>query len=192
MKKLIITLLAGTFIFFVWNIISWMVLPFHSTSLNTIPESVIEAQQLKHELPEDGIYHYPGLPNNTSPEEIARIEHQLEKGPRITFMAFKSGSTELFEFKTFGINLMLNLLTVCLIFFVVKNQQEKSVKSIVLTTVALGLMIACASDFPQMNWFMFPLEFVLPNVFDHLMSCTLLGLLLGLYTFNEQEAKGGA
>ncbi|GEM_PF-4753532 len=41
MKKKITTLTIGTLILFVWNAVSWMVLPFHSNSLKNIPESVV-------------------------------------------------------------------------------------------------------------------------------------------------------
>lgn len=187
MKKKIITLILGTLILFMWNAISWMALPFHSSSLKNIPESTFESQNLKNKLQEDGIYHYPGLPESNSSEDIKKIKSKLKKGSRITFMAYKTGSTELFEIKTFVINLIFNFLTVCLILFVMQNQRNKSLKKIVLTTLSIGLIIGFASDFPQMNWFMFPLDYTLPNVFDHLISFGLLGLLLGMYTFKTKE-----
>lgn len=183
MKRIIVTIVSGTFIFFLWNAISWMVLPFHSSSLHTIPESALETQKLKKEQLEDGIYHYPGLPKDNSSEEIQKTENKLKEGPRITFMAYKRGSTSLFEFKTFGINLLLNLSTVCLILFAIQKLGDKSLKNILMTTSCLALMVGFASDFPQMNWFMFPLDFVLPYVLDYIVSFTLLGLLLALYTF---------
>jgi len=187
MKKKITTLIIGTLILFVWNAVSWMVLPFHSNSLKNIPESAFDNKTLKEKLPEDGIYHYPGLPENNSSESINQIQEKLNEGPRITFMAYKNGSTELFEIKTFGLNLIFNFLTVWLLFFIVNNQRDKSLSKILLITLSIGLIIGFASDFPQMNWFMFPLNYTLPNVFDHLIAFSLLGLFLGIYTFKTKK-----
>ena len=186
MKKTIITLVLGTVILFVWNAISWMALPFHSNALKTIPDAVIEGQNLKIALPEDGIYHYPGIPESNAPEDITKIESKMEEGPRITFMAYKTGPTKLFDVNAFALNLIFNFITICLIFWVVKNQSDKSIKKILSTTLALGLLVSFASDFPQMNWFMFPLSYTLPNILDYLVSFGLFGLLMGVYTFKTK------
>lgn len=183
MKRKIITLVLGTLILFIWNAVSWMALPFHSNALHTIPDSAIESETLKSVLQTDGIYHYPGFPEGESTESLEAIEQKLNEGPRITFMAYKAGSTELFDPKNFILNLLFNFLTVLLLLFLIEKQTDKTVKQVLISTLAIGLLIGFASDFPQMNWFMFPLEYTLPNVLDYLIAFTLIGLLFGMYTF---------
>lgn len=186
MKKKSITLLLGTFILFIWNALSWMVLPFHSNALNSIPESAFEQETFKTELPKDGVYHYPAFPSNNSPESFANYEEKLEIGPRITFMVYKNGATGVFEVSTFIINFIFNFLTVALLLFLLSNQTSKSLVKILITTLALGLLVSFTSDLPQMNWFMFPISYTLPNIFDYLISFALVGLLFARYTFKTK------
>ncbi|WP_347924322.1 hypothetical protein [Pontimicrobium sp. SW4] len=40
-KKVLVSVILGTLLLFLWNVISWMALPFHTKTLKTIPESVI-------------------------------------------------------------------------------------------------------------------------------------------------------
>lgn len=78
---------------------------------------------------------------------------------------------------------MLNLSSVLVLLIIVSQIRDKSLKRILLTTTLVGLIIGLASDFPQMNWYMFPLDYTLVNVSDHVISFFLVGLLFSLYTF---------
>lgn len=186
MRRRIITILLGTLIIFVWNAVSWTVLPFHSNSLNNIPKSAIDADKLQKVLPSDGVYHYPGLPDGNEVKDLADLEKKLNTGPRITLMVFKKGATNLFDPKTLGLNLLFNFLTVVITFFIVYNNKNKTLKNIVVTTSLIGLTIGLVSDLPQMNWYLFPLEYTLVNVFDHIIALVLIGFLFGLYTFKKE------
>ena len=183
MKKTLITLIIGTLLLFIWNVISWMALPFHSKSLITLPDAAFKTQQLQDLLLEDGIYHYPGLPESNTPEGLRVIEEKLKKGPRISFMSYKKGSTKFFEPSTYLKNIFLNFMTMLLVWYMVRKQANHRLSSIITTTLCMGLLIGFASDFPQMNWFKFPWNYTLPNILDHLVGFSLLGLLLSLYTF---------
>lgn len=187
MKHRIVTILLGTLLFFVWNAVSWTILPFHSNSLNNISDSAIDAAKLQKALPSDGVYHYPGLPDGNEVKDFSDLEKKLNTGPRITLMVFKKGATKLFDPKTLGLNLLFNFLTVVITFFIVYNIKNKSLKSIVITTSLIGLTIGLVSDLPQMNWYLFPVEYTLINVFDHIISFVLIGILFGLYTFKKEH-----
>ena len=187
MKKRTLSIILGTLILFIWNAISWMVLPFHSNTLKNIPESALDARLLQEQLVEDGVYHYPGLPE--SPDQMSSIVDKLKEGPRITLMVYKQGSTELFDPKSFGLNLLFNILSVVILLSVVNKLNDKSLGKIIATTLSIGLIIAFMSDFPQMNWYMFPLEYTLTNVFDYLVSFGLIGLLFGFYTYRKGTSQ---
>ena len=88
MKRKIVCLIAGTLILFVWNAISWLVLPFHSNTLNSIPDNVINTVLFKELLIKDGVYHYPGFPKEATPIALSEMEKIIETGPRITLMVY--------------------------------------------------------------------------------------------------------
>ena len=88
-KKAIISIVIGTILLYVWGALSWMVLPFHGDSLHQIPEEAIEVDKLRTLMPESGVYHLPGMPEDNSAESMKKVEDQLAKGPRITMMVYK-------------------------------------------------------------------------------------------------------
>lgn len=89
MKQKLISIVIGALILLIWNALSWMVLPFHSNTLNNIPETSFDSKLLQNSLPKNGVYHYPGLPENDSSESMQAMEAKFKEGPRITLMVFK-------------------------------------------------------------------------------------------------------
>lgn len=186
-KRKISSIIFGTILLFVWNAISWMVLPFHTNTLNSIPQTALDTALLKNNLPGDGVYHYPGLPQSNTQEALQNLEQSLKQGPRITLMVYKSGPSELFNPLQFVWSLIINLCTVLLLFFLVIQLKRKTLVSILIQCIVVGLLIGVVSDFGQMNWYQFPLDYTLVNVFDRIIPFALLGLLFGLFTFKKIE-----
>ena len=167
MIRFFITAMLGALLFFIWNAISWMGLPFHGNSLQTLPESFITSATSN--MP-SGIYHYPGFDTPNMAEKVAQ-------GPRVPFMVYISGSTSLFDPMSFLTNFLYNLITAVFLLIILMKQQVKSTGAMFSTAILIGLIISFASDFPQMNWYMFPFDYTLINVFDHLIGFGLVGLL---------------
>ena len=189
-KQAIYSILSGTILLFIWNAVSWMVLPFHSNTLHTIPESVIQpAEALREAMPESGVYHYPGLPEGNSATAMEEIEAKLAEGPRITLMVYKNEPTELFELSSFIFSAVANLLTALIVFLIISRLGVASLRSAIVTCLLIGSVAAIVSDISQMNWYMFPLDYTLINVVDKLVAFGLLGLVFGWYV--RKKAVGG-
>ena len=75
-KRAIISVAIGTIVLFIWGMVSWMVLPFHGNSLNAIPDGALDTQEMKNLMPESGVYHFPGMPEDNT--EAAMKEVCLE------------------------------------------------------------------------------------------------------------------
>ncbi|OJJ23434.1 hypothetical protein BKI52_03475 [marine bacterium AO1-C] len=189
-KRIIVSILIGTLILFAWNVISWMVLPFHSKTLQTIPKEIVDQGKVQEKLLKSGVYHYPGLPKDNSETSMTAIRQQLKKGPRITLMVYKKGPTKLFDKSLFFMNILLNCFIVITLIFMISKLNKHTIKSILTTTLTMGLLIGLMSDLPQMNWYLFPLDYTLVNVIDHLVAFMLLGLFLGVYTFKPRQTVG--
>ncbi|KUG24787.1 hypothetical protein ASZ90_005401 [hydrocarbon metagenome] len=183
MKRKIVSLIAGALILFVWNALSWMVLPFHSNTLNSIPDNAINTELLKEHLTKDGVYHYPGFPKDDTPQALKEIENRIETGPRITLMVFKSGKTELFSAVSFLGSIAINFVTVFLLYSLIHLSRVQTTKTILLMTLFVALIIGFASDLAQMNWYLFPLSYTILNMVDHLIPFLLVGILFGKYSF---------
>ncbi len=186
-KKLIISTLLGGILLFIWNAVSWMALPFHSGSLNTIPDEAMDVANLQNTLSQDGVYHYPGLPG-TNDQTMTDIEKKLSEGPRITLMVYKSGPTEFFDPTMFLKSFLINLITAFLLVFILSKTNVIGWNNILMISVGIGVLIGIVTDVALMNWYMFPLSYTLINVLDHVIAFLLLGLLFGKYTFKTKVA----
>ncbi|WP_347924324.1 hypothetical protein [Pontimicrobium sp. SW4] len=142
---------------------------------------------MKNEIPESGVYHYPGLPKNQSQIEIDKIKNKLKQDPRITLMVYVKEPTQLFNSKTFVFSLLINLVTVIFSIFIISRMTIKNRKNIFSVTLFLGLLTVIMSDISLMNWFMFPASYTLVNAFDKIVSFGLLGLLFTFYTFKNRN-----
>jgi len=187
MAKTIISIIVGTILLFVWNAVSWMGLPFHSQTLNNIPDGALQLENMRNSMPESGVYHFPGLPEGAHARTMNQIENELKEGPRITMMVYKSGSTEFFDPMSFLMSLIYNLITVGLTYILISRLANKSMSNILTSCLIIALVSAFVSDFGLMNWYMFPLDYTMVNVLDKIIGFGLLGLLFGLYTFKQRE-----
>jgi len=88
MKRKFIAILVGTLVLFIWNAISWMILPFHSSLLKNIPENAIIIENIRKNMPEPGVYHYPGLPENDTKQEWQKVIEKSKKGPVISLLVY--------------------------------------------------------------------------------------------------------
>ena len=128
-RKTIITIVLGTLLLFLWNAVSWMVLPFHSQTLKNMPEGVLNFDNSSQTDMESGIYHYPGFPADNSQEAMGELAKQLETGPRVPFMVYRSEPTKLFDPIQFLWSLIINLLTVILAYYLIKGLAVKTNKN---------------------------------------------------------------
>ncbi len=180
MKRVALSILIGGLILFVWNIISWMGLPFHDSSLHSIPESALNTSILQSSLPEDGVYHYPGM-------DTENVEAKLSQGPRIPLMVFKKGSTQLFDPASFGVSFAINLLTAASLLLIMARLKDKSLRSLLQVALLLGLAASLVSDFSLMNWYMFPLDYTIINVMDHLIGFTLVAVFFHFFSVEKEK-----
>jgi len=186
--RTILSLVIGTIVLFVWNAVSWMALPFHTTSLKNIPEEMINQAAFKEAMPESGVYHFPGMHASSDEEEMQKIEAVLAEGPRIPLMVYVNKSTKLFDPMTFLQSLLVNFLTVLLTYLLIARISKKDKSSILLSALGIGVVAVLVSDLSQKVWFMFPWGYTLVNAMDKVVAFSLLGLVFAFYTFRKQGA----
>jgi hypothetical protein len=184
--KIIVSVIVSTLILFAWYIISWMVLPFHSGLLKNIPEKSINTYILKNTLHGDGVYHYPGLPSDNSPESLKKLNDKLDSGPRITLMVYKSGKTELFNSKSFLLSFLYNLLTSCLTLLVLTRLRVTNRTVVTTTSLITGLIVCFSKILPQSTWYLFPIDYVLIELMDSIVAFFLIGVFFALFTFKNK------
>jgi len=188
-KKLIIPVITATFALFVWNAISWMALPFHDQSLKTLPDQVVKFTELSSTKLEEGVYHYPGLPEGNTAESIQALQDKLATGPRIPLMVYEPGSSTLFNPADFLVSLLLNLMTVTALLILLGSIKVHGLRHVIAICALAGVLIATMSDLSLMNWYRLPWSFVWPGIADHVVGLVLAGWILHIIYLKKHYEK---
>lgn len=182
-KKLLLASLAGAVILFVWQAVSWMLLPWHTMTLNGFDNESAVATVLQFNAPEDGIYVLPNPQNmgENETEEEATIRREdtrrlMENGPFI-FMSIR-GDGNAMSARHFIFSFVM-LFAGAFIFSWLLAQTTglpygKKVAFIALAALGAGLIAVT----PNWNWWGFSTSFVLVEIIDMVIGWTLAGLAI--------------
>lgn len=177
--------LLGGIVMFVWGAVSWMALPWHESSLKNMPNDAAVIRAMQESKAESGVYHYPGFPVCDAKGEVTEAEQEawVEKcrqGPWISLMVYSEQGNEPFAPRQFIVGFLLNVATAMLAAYLLSLAAPalRGYGQRVIFVTLLGLFGALISTLPDWNWYMFPAEFVIPTVLDHIMGSLLAGLVL--------------
>lgn len=185
MKRVALAGVLGGLAFFAWGAVSWMVLPFHTASLNTLPGEPQDVDRWLQRLPQAGIYHYPGFPHNAdgSPATDSQMEaafDRMRRGPRITFMVYRPDGCEPFPPQKFLLGLSFDVLAAGLLAWMIwmvraslPSFGRRVAAAMLMATLAVVLAIL-----PSALWWSHPAEFVALEVTDILVGSSLAGLII--------------
>lgn len=181
-KQQIIAAAAGAVVLFIWSLLSWMVLPFHSQTLNPVPETAIEVQTMKDQMPDAGVYHYPGLPGGTAANSWENLSRRMREEPVITLMVFLPDGTDLLPVENFIFGLILNLAAAGLAVFLLGLTPIRNYWNKVVFVGLLGTFAVLSASLPEYLWFGYPADFVVAAVFDVIVGWSLAGAAIAWIT----------
>lgn len=173
----IIAIIIATLALFFWNAASWMALPFHNQSLKTLPDQVLKFSEISTFKLEEGVYHYPGIPQDNSNESLKKIKEKLNDGPRIPIMVYRSGPTSLFDPMDFFVSFLSNLFVVVCVFLLMASQNTYTWTSVIINGILIGVIVSTAAEISKMNWFDLPWSFTLPYILDHLIGILIISVV---------------
>lgn len=176
MKKTLLAGLVGGIIVFFWGAVSWMALPFHSASLNNMPQPSAEVESFLADLGESGIYHFPGLP--PSNDQMAEYTERMRRGPRVTKMVYRAEGSEPFLPANFVINISSSIGAALVAAALLAAAGIAGYGRRVLFVAALGLFATLAQTVPSWVWWSYPTDFAIAEVVDALMAWALAGLAI--------------
>jgi len=90
MKRTIIAALVGGIIIFAWQFLSWPVLNLHKAANKYTPNQDAILAALNTNLPEEGGYMMPGLPESASTEDHEKLMKEADGKPWATIQYHKS------------------------------------------------------------------------------------------------------
>lgn len=178
-KALIKGGLLGGLILFLWGNISWMLIPWHSMTLNKINNETVVMQSITSNAPKSGVYVIPNMMQQNKSEATNKSAMEM-KGP------FIFASVHLESDLSMNSALIYYLIMQIIAAFLVTWLIAKTKGSSYFCRVGYAVLFALAAGFvcylPSWNWFGFPLPYVLVGMADLIIGWFLAGLLIAKVT----------
>jgi hypothetical protein len=184
MKLVIQGGVLGGFILFLWSIISWMVLPFHSSNLRAFQNETLVESALMASLDngKGGVYI---LPNPKGPfyktkESKKQAQLKMQHGPSafIVMNPQGGGSMPKDMILAFLLNVLSAMLVTGLLFKTAGMSYWGRVGFVVLVAVTAGVIV----HLPEWNWWGFTLGFIGAEFIDLIAGWFLAGLVIAKVT----------
>lgn len=180
MKRLLFPALLAAIAVFIWMFISWALLPWHGTSMKTLPENEALIEQLKSSITEPGLYYYPGMPQEDGETAMQAWVDKYRGGPVIPLMIFIPDGAEPWNPNQFIFSFIINFLTAFVAAFLLKKAVNNTAGYFdrVLFVTMIGLFTAFAGPIMDMNWWKYPSGYSSVAAIDMIVTWFIAGLIL--------------
>jgi len=151
MKTQLIATIVGALILFIWQFLSWSLLPVHQSEFQYTPnqDAIIEA--LSQHLDEGGTYMIPTVPPGTSMEREQELMKQYEGKPWASITYHKSFSMAM------GMNLVrgfaTDLVAAFLLVWLLMKFQTRNMTTTLLASISVGLIGYLTIPYLNSIWF---------------------------------------
>lgn len=182
-KPLALGGIFGGLVLFVWGMISYMVLPWHTAVLNKFTDEAAVAQALTANAPLSGMYILP----NPHKHEPGMTEEQRQAAEddgmrRMMSGPFTFASVALHGAREMGRAMLLtvlgNILSVELVMWLLLQTASLTYWGSVGFVVLLALATTMITYFPYWVWWSFSAGFTFVEFADHLIGWFLVGLVI--------------
>lgn len=162
-------ILLGAVLAFMWSSISWMVLPYHGSTLNQFNEPEKIGALIKENIDHAGVYVFP------KGEDM----EDKKKGPTM-FAVIRPGERSNFTMNKLVLRGFLATLVSSLILGIMLSAAAPRLNYIgrVMFVLMGGLFAGLAAAYPNCIWWEFPTDFVGLSIIDLVVSWGLAGLAM--------------
>lgn len=181
MKRVLIGTLVGAIIVFVFQAMSWMVLPIHKNSMKYTPaqDSVLKA--LTTHLHEDGLY---GIP--TARPDASQADMEKDMNARIGkpwAMINYHQSFDMGMGLQMGLGFLINLFSVLIVAMLMNNMLTTmlSFGKRLGFVMFFSIFTILQAQLTGMNWWHTPFHWAIGEILDLLIAWFLCGLWLAWY-----------
>lgn len=190
MKRNIIALIGATLILFVWQSMSWMVLPVHEDFAKYTPNDAAIMTVLNSSLTESGAYMMPGMDPSKEPtvDEMKKRNAEMEGKPYALVMYNKEFHAMPPSMMVLGnlLNLVAVLIAISLVNMGIRSGASFGTRFMLVLSLAIFCIFQSA--LLNWNWMGFPWHFIKGEVIDLVVGWSLCGLFLSWYLGKAQRA----
>jgi hypothetical protein len=181
MSKKILAAVLGGLAFFVWQFVAHDVLPLGETGVKSMPNDEVMMEAMKTNILDHGFYIFPGLSypaNATSAQKTQAMEARMKKvagGPSGILIYHPSWD---FSFgKALATELGTNVVQMFLAVLLLGQTSLTSFAARWRFLAMVGMVAAISTNVSYWNWFGFPGNYIVTNIFTVAMGFTIAGLV---------------
>jgi hypothetical protein len=176
-KRLVLAVLAGTMVMFVWGAVSHMVL-FKGAGFSRLPNEDRVMAELRKSVKSDGLYFFPSpdFSGSATPAETLAWEAKFRAGPTGMIVYHPSGSAPM-SAKKLLIQFLSHLMGAVVATFIA-SRVTGSFWTRVLVTGLLGAFGPLTLGTIFWNWYGFPSAFFLAQWADMVVGWSLAGIAI--------------
>ena len=186
MKTMIKGGFLGGIVFFVWGMVSWMVLPWHGQTLKAFQDEPAMKSVLSANALEQGVYVLPACVNNTnlSPDEKkSKMQaqcQQMENGPFAFLVMNPHGVGPMWRSMIKA--LLIQILGAMLVTALLVRSRIPSYFGRLFFILIFAASAGVLCYLPSWNWWGFPCAYTLLEIGDLVAGCFFAGLILAWVT----------
>ncbi len=172
--------ILGATVSVMWLTLSWMILPWHETALQTFEDADTVGEVLRENVPAHGVYvaPRPGPEENLSHEEMSE---RIQNGPFV-FAVVRPGEKEGYLARRALLRGIVIQLVGAALMAIILTSLSPALTYLSRVTVATvtGLFAGVVGHLPAWNWWEFPAGYVVLEILDLTMAWMLAGFVMVL------------
>lgn len=172
-KSLVLGTILGAVVLFVWMMVSWMVLPWHCTSIKSFADESKVATVLMENTTEDGVYVLPCMCCGTDTDSHMAA---MKKGP-VVFTAIQRYGFDVDSAGPYITSFIIQLIGAFLVTLLLLHTQVNYWKGVLFVTL-VGLTVGVLGVLPNWNWWGFSAAFVGIGILDLVIGWFFAGLVV--------------
>ena len=180
MKKMIIAALVGGIIMFAWQFLSWAALNLHKAANGYTPNNAALLTALESNLPKEGGYMIPGLPETATREEHEKMMKESDGKPWATIQYHKSGD---FSASSMMMNMarafLTDIIMIWLFCWILGKMNMAGFATIFTASLFMGFITFFNTAYIGSIWYKF--FDIMAYFTDSMVSWGVCGLWLGWY-----------
>ena len=181
MTRILIASVVGAVVYFVWQMLTWMVIPLHGPTVSGLPnESAIRDAIIQQEL-ESGVYIVPFGSDEEMMDPESQFSQRHVAGPLLSIFYHQDGMEPMMT-STLVRGAAIDFLSVGLASLLLSLVSDAKRLSTYVARVgfvtSLGVFLGLTGHVAYYNWMHFPADYTAMFVVDAVVGWFLVGLIV--------------
>lgn len=176
--RLVLAALAGAVAMFVWTAVAHMVTPLGRVGFEQMPNEAPALSQMQTSIgAKDGFYIFPWVDPN-DPQMMQKYNDRAKSGPSGMLLYRGAGHAMGESMTPMLIKEFAKQFVESLIFAWIVSMIAFGFSTRVMAVTAMGLAAGIATNISYWNWYGFPLDYTMAQVFMEVVSALVAGLAI--------------